>query len=131
MNDKTPPVIKDELAADIDEQAHKQNADRVRRHLGEAEQALTDEFHTLLADAEQLLKHTASMAGEQADELRAKLSSSLERSRDVLKTKQDDLYRQGVAAKETTEEYVADNPFKALGIAAGVGFLIGLLASRR
>lgn len=131
MNDKISPVLKDELAADIDEQAHQQNTDRVRRHLGEAEQALTDEFHTLLADAEQLLKHTASMAGEQADELRAKLSSSLERSRDVLRTKQDDLYRQGVVAKETTEEYVADNPFKALGIAAGVGFLIGLLASRR
>ncbi|KTT25224.1 membrane protein, partial [Pseudomonas oryzihabitans] len=53
MTDKTPPVIKDELAADIDQQAHKHNAERVRRHLGEAEQALTDEFHTLLADAEQ------------------------------------------------------------------------------
>jgi len=131
MTDKIPPVIKDELAADIDKPAHQHNAERIRRHLGEAEQALTDEFHTLLADAEQLLKHTASVAGEQADELRAKLSSSLERSREVLKHKQEDLYRQGVAAKETTEEYVADNPFKALGIAAGVGFLIGLLASRR
>ena len=30
-----------------------------------------------------------------------------------------------------TEDYVQSNPWQSVGIAAGVGFLIGLLASRR
>lgn len=44
---------------------------------------------------------------------------------------EDSLRERGQAAITATEDYVQANPWQSVGIAAGVGFLIGLLATRR
>jgi ElaB/YqjD/DUF883 family membrane-anchored ribosome-binding protein len=43
----------------------------------------------------------------------------------------DDAMRQARELVDDGEEYVRENPWKAIGIAAGAGLLIGLLVSRR
>ena len=96
-----------------------------------AQEVLASDFQTLLKDTEKLLEHTATLAGDQADELRAQIGESLGRARESLKEVEASLLEQGRAAMIATEDYVQAKPMQAIGIAAGVGFLIGLLATRR
>ena len=96
-----------------------------------AQEILMADFQVLVADTEKLLEHTASLAGEQADELRGQINESLLRARETLKLTEESLRERGRAAVVATEDYVQTNPWQSVGIAAGVGFLIGLLATRR
>ncbi|WLH11141.1 YqjD family protein [Pseudomonas hefeiensis] len=96
-----------------------------------AQEILMEDFQTLVSDTERLLDHTATLAGDQADELRSQIHETLLRARDTLKLTEDSVRERGQAAVIATEEYVQANPWQSVGIAAGVGFLIGLLATRR
>ncbi|KJK06622.1 MULTISPECIES: YqjD family protein [Pseudomonas] len=96
-----------------------------------AQDILMADFQTLVRDTEKLLEHTATLAGDQADELRGQIHDSLERARETLQLTQDSVRERGQAALTATEDYVQSNPWQSIGIAAGVGFLIGLLANRR
>ncbi|SDU98840.1 DUF883 family protein [Pseudomonas mucidolens] len=96
-----------------------------------AQEILMEDFQTLVSDTEKLLDDTAVLAGDQADELRSKIHDSLLKARETLKLTEDSLRERGKAAVTATEDYVQANPWQAVGIAAGVGFLIGLLATRR
>lgn len=107
----------------IDKEAH-------RRNLQTAQNALIEEFHTLIADTERLLKHTQESAGGQTEELRNKINANLARARQALKEREGDLREQGQAAMQRTEEYVQTHPWQSIGIAAGVGFLLGLVTRR-
>ncbi|MEL6078656.1 DUF883 family protein, partial [Stenotrophomonas maltophilia] len=70
-------------------------------------------------------------AGDQADELREQIHDSLLKARETLQLTEDSLRQRGQAAVTAAEDYVQSNPWQSVGIAAGVGFLIGLLATRR
>ncbi|WP_296256299.1 MULTISPECIES: DUF883 family protein [unclassified Pseudomonas] len=96
-----------------------------------AQEVLMSDFQTLVADTEKLLAHTASLAGEQADELRDQINESLLRARETLSVAQAALRERSQEAVVATEEYVQANPWQSVGIAAGAGFLLGLLATRR
>ncbi|KHK65910.1 MULTISPECIES: ElaB/YgaM/YqjD family protein [Pseudomonas] len=96
-----------------------------------AQETLMEDFQTLVRDTERLLDHTATLAGDQADELRSQIHETLLRARETLKLTEDSVRERGQAAVIATEEYVQANPWQSVGIAAGVGFLIGLLATRR
>lgn len=96
-----------------------------------AQEILMEDFQTLVSDTERLLDHTATLAGDQADELRSQIHETLLRARETLKLTEDSVRERGQAAVIATEEYVQANPWQSVGIAAGVGFLIGLLATRR
>ncbi len=96
-----------------------------------AQETLMADFQTLVNDTERLLEHTATLAGDQADELRAQIHDSLSRARETLQLTEDSLRERSKAAVTATEDYVQANPWQSVGIAAGVGFLIGLLATRR
>jgi ElaB/YqjD/DUF883 family membrane-anchored ribosome-binding protein len=96
-----------------------------------SQDALVDEFQTLIHDTEKLLQHSASLAGEQAEELREQIRSSLDRARTTLHNAEDSLRERSTAAVQATEGYVQTHPWQALGVAAGMGILLGLLISRR
>lgn len=101
-----------------------------RRNLQAAQNALIEEFHTLIGDTERLLKHTQDSAGEQTAELRSKLNANLDRARTMLKEQESSLREQGQQAIQCTEQYVHTHPWQSIGIAAGVGFLLGLITRR-
>jgi len=96
-----------------------------------AQDILMADFQTLVTDTEKLLAHTATLAGDQADELRDQIHESLLRARETLKLTEETLRERSKEAVVATEEYVQNNPWQSVGIAAGVGFLLGLLATRR
>ena len=67
------------------------------------------------------MEHTAKA---EAQELREKMDVLKEDFTDAAKTAKD-------RAVKGTTEWVKENPFAAIGIAAGVGFVIGLLVGRK
>ncbi|MGC5701075.1 DUF883 domain-containing protein [Pseudomonas sp. NFXW11] len=96
-----------------------------------AQEVLMADFQALVSDTERLLEHTATLAGDQADELREQIHDSLLKARETLQLTEESLRQRGQAAVSAAEDYVQSNPWQSVGIAAGVGFLIGLLATRR
>ena len=92
---------------------------------------LMQDFKIVVADAEELLRATATQAGEKVTVAREKVQESLRRAKVKLAEAEEILIDRGKQAARYTDEYVHDNPWKAVGIAAGVGFLIGLLTGRR
>ena len=92
---------------------------------------LVADLKLVVADAEELLRATASQAGEKVVAARERIQASLASA----KMKLGDAERAAVAkakeAAKATDDYVQDNPWQAVGIAAGVGFLLGLLIGRR
>lgn len=96
-----------------------------------AQEILMADFQALVRDTEKLLADTANLAGDQADELREQIHERLTQARETLQLTQESVRERGQAALGSAEQYVQENPWQAIGIAAGVGLLIGLLANRR
>jgi ElaB/YqjD/DUF883 family membrane-anchored ribosome-binding protein len=92
---------------------------------------LMDDLQTVLEDAEALLSATAGQAGERVQQVRARAEETVRAVRDRLAAAQDEVTRRAREALDDADEYVRENPWQALGVAAGVAFLIGLLAGRR
>ena len=77
------------------------------------------------------MQHAASLAGEQADELRQQIQLNLQRARSTLAESGEAVRQRGDAVRQAGETYVQQNPWQALGIVAGLGLLLGLLLGRR
>jgi ElaB/YqjD/DUF883 family membrane-anchored ribosome-binding protein len=92
---------------------------------------LMDDLRKVVHDTEALLRATEGQIGEKADEARRRVQAALDAARTRLKAMQGSAAEMGEEAVRATETYVRDNPWQAVGIAAGVGLLLGLLLSRR
>ena len=92
---------------------------------------LAEDLKTVISDAEELLRATASQAGEKVATARQKVQDSLERAKAELTEVEDVLVEQGRQVARVADEYVRANPWQSVGIAAGIGVIIGLLISRR
>jgi ElaB/YqjD/DUF883 family membrane-anchored ribosome-binding protein len=92
---------------------------------------LIADMKVVVSDAEELLRATASQAGEKVTALRGKIEDSLAKARATLADAQAAVVEKAKEAGHATDEYVHDNPWKSVGIAAGIGFVIGLLIGRR
>jgi ElaB/YqjD/DUF883 family membrane-anchored ribosome-binding protein len=102
-----------------------------RKTPASSQDQLLEEFQALVRDTEQLLQHSASLAGEQAEELREQIRSSLGRARTTLHNAEGALLERGKAAVQATEGYVQTHPWQTLGVAAAIGLLLGMLITRR
>lgn len=92
---------------------------------------LVQDLKVVVADAEDLLRATASQAGDKVSAVRERVQESLHRAKIKLAETEDVLIDSGKQAARVTDEYVHDHPWRAVGIAAGMGLLIGLLIGRR
>ena len=94
------------------------------------EQLISD-FKVVIADAEALIRATANQGGEAVVNLRAKAEESLAVAKVKLSEAQDALVEKGNIAAQATDDYVHEKPWHAVGIAAGIGLVVGLLIGRR
>lgn len=92
---------------------------------------LIADLKVVVSDADELLRATAGQAGEKVSELRSKLQDNLAHARASLAEAQVAAIEKAKAVGRATDDYVHENPWKSVGIAAGVGFVIGLLIGRR
>ena len=92
---------------------------------------LVADLKTVMRDAEALLKATSTQTGERIQEIRAQAEQSLRQARVRVGELEQEARRRAQEMADQTEVYMRENPWQSVGIAAGVGLLIGLLLSRR
>jgi ElaB/YqjD/DUF883 family membrane-anchored ribosome-binding protein len=101
----------------------------------ETEKVTTDklfsDLQTVIEDAEALLQATASQTGEKIEAIRSRAKASVGQARERLSEIQKNTADQARQAAESADEYVHKNPWQAVGIAAGIGLLLGVLINRR
>lgn len=87
----------------------------------------THDLENLAHDAKALLAATADVAEDKVIEARQRLARALERGKEVWSNVQ----ARAVESARATDEIVRSHPYHSIGIALGVGALIGLLIARR
>ncbi|HET9663414.1 MAG TPA: DUF883 family protein [Burkholderiales bacterium] len=92
---------------------------------------LMQDLKVVVTDAEELLRVTASQAGERAAAAREKIEQSLERAKVKLTELESVVAERSRQVANEADQYVHEHPWKAVGVAAGIGLIIGLLISRR
>jgi len=98
-------------------------------------QKLLADFNAVVSDADQLLKLVTEGGGDKAVALRSKVERNLNAAKERLRDLEDAVLERTRATARATDEYVHENPWQTVGIAAGVsavlGVVIGLLLTRR
>ena len=92
---------------------------------------LASDLRIVVADAEELLRATAGQMGEKAVIARERIQESLRAAKDKLSRAEEAVVDKTKAAARATDDYVHEHPWGAVGIAAAVGLVIGMLISRR
>lgn len=93
-------------------------------------QKIVDDLRVLLTDSEEMMRLAANVPGEGVEALRDRLRTHVDTLQTALGDAQNAAQRRYRAAAVNTEYYVRHNPWRALGIAASAGFLLGVLAAR-
>jgi ElaB/YqjD/DUF883 family membrane-anchored ribosome-binding protein len=91
---------------------------------------LVNDLKTLIGDAEELLKATTNQAGEKIAVARQKIEQSLIEGKKALTDAEQVVVNKSKEAAEIADDYIRENPWAAVGIAAGVGLVFGLLMRR-
>ena len=91
---------------------------------------LVSDLKVLVTDAEELLKATANQAGEKIVTARSHIEQSLEEGKKTLAEAEDVLIDKTKEAAKAADIYVRENPWNAVGIAVGIGLVLGLLIRR-
>jgi len=92
---------------------------------------LASDVKAAIASAEAMLHEAASASEHEAKLLREKASEVLARAGDALHGAAGTVAAKTKAAAHETDVWVHAHPWKAVGIAAGIGVVVGLLINRR
>lgn len=96
-----------------------------------SKEKLINDLNQGIADSEELLKLTADEVSAGAMQLRERVRERMVKAKAELLHLQQVTVEKAKAAGHATDEFVHENPWKSIGIAAGVGLVVGLLISRR
>ncbi len=96
---------------------------------------LLADFNAVVTEADQFLKLVADEGGDKADALRSRVERNLNAAKDRLRNLEDAVLERTRETARATDEYVHENPWQTIGVAAGLsalfGVAIGLLLYRR
>jgi ElaB/YqjD/DUF883 family membrane-anchored ribosome-binding protein len=92
---------------------------------------LVADLKVVVADAEELLRATASQAGEKVAAARERIQASLATAKVKLSEAERVALEKAKVAAKAADEYVNENPWRAVGIAAVAGLVLGVLIARR
>ena len=88
---------------------------------------LVQDFRSLMNDADELLTATRDDLGDRIKDARARLNDALDKAKASVNQYED----KAVAGAKATNQIIRDHPYETIGIAFGVGLLIGVLVNRR
>jgi ElaB/YqjD/DUF883 family membrane-anchored ribosome-binding protein len=89
------------------------------------------DIQNVVSDAQDLLKTVQDQGSDKIGEMRAKVQSQIDAARQTLGELQQTVQDGAKVAMTSTDEYVRSNPWRAVGISAAVGALVGFLIARR
>ena len=92
---------------------------------------LVSDLKVVISDTEELLRATAGAAGEKVGDLRERLAIRLRDTKERIVDLEVALVDKTKAAARATDDFVHEEPWKAVGVAAAVGNALGVLIGRR
>lgn len=96
-----------------------------------ARQRVLTDLKSLVRSSEHLLKATAGDMGGSVKDARDRVAAALERSRVVCGHLQEEAAATARAAAKQADKTVRAHPYESMGVAFGVGLIIGFLITRR
>ena len=93
----------------------------------EQSEKLAADLKRVVRDSEQLLQDSAGVVGEKARELRGRLAQGVE----VAKATYHRLEASAKDGAKAADRTIREHPYQSVGVAFGLGILIGVLARRR
>lgn len=97
----------------------------------EPSSGLAREFHSFVADIEDLVKATTSLTGDELNRAKAKLNQRIASAKTTVEDMGETIVNRARKTAETTNTYVHEKPWNAIGAGAAVGLLLGYLLARR
>ena len=94
-------------------------------------QRFVSDMKVVVSDAEEILRATAGVAGEKMTDLRERIGERLRDAKLRIADAEAAVVDKTKACARATDDYVNDNPWQAVGIAAGIGLLLGIIIGRR
>ena len=88
---------------------------------------LVSDLEVIAQDAEELLKASAGQVGEKAHEARARLTAALESAKASCRR----LEEKAIESAKATDKVIREHPYQSIGVAFGIGLLIGVLVTRK
>ena len=99
--------------------------------LVETQEKLVSAIRSEISDAEEMLSATADQASEKMTKLRGRIENRLREAKFRLIDAEEALIARTREAVHAADDYVHESPWIAIGVAAGVGVVVGLLLGRR
>ena len=96
----------------------------------DADKVLHD-IRAVMAELQALAKDTAEMTGERTEAAKESLRERLDQAAETVRGLERDLRQRAYDGAQAANDYVKDNPWRSVGIAAALAFLLGTLVSRR
>lgn len=94
-------------------------------------EALHHEFENFLSDIDRLLHATADLSGEELKEVKAKLHDRVAEARESAAEVRDSIEKSARKSASQIDREVHDEPWKAIGVGAAIGLLVGLVVAKR
>jgi ElaB/YqjD/DUF883 family membrane-anchored ribosome-binding protein len=108
---------------------------RVKKDLGEGmddiKAVASDEIKNLIADVEDLMARIADLKDADVAKVRTKVQRAVDAAKESLADSANNLREHAQSVAGTADDYVRESPWQAIGIAALVGAVVGILATRR
>ncbi|MBI5898046.1 MAG: DUF883 domain-containing protein [Rhodocyclales bacterium] len=92
---------------------------------------LIADVRLVIADSEELLRATAGQAGDKIAEIRARTADRIAAAKIKLAEAETVVVDKAKQVGRAADDYVHDNPWRSVGVAAGIGLIAGLLIGRR
>ncbi len=95
------------------------------------DEQLKEDLRAVVEDAESILENTAHLEDAKIVELRQKIAHRLNLAKEQLKNTKEEVSQKTRQCADAADQYVNENPWRAVGIAGAAGLVLGLLLGRR
>jgi ElaB/YqjD/DUF883 family membrane-anchored ribosome-binding protein len=99
--------------------------------INDIKSAASGEIKNLISDVEDLMARIADLKDADVVRVRGKVQRAVDATKQSIADSADSIRRQAQNVAGTADDFVRDSPWQAIGIAALVGAVVGILATRR
>ncbi len=100
---------------------------RTAEEIERSTERLLQDLNAVVHDGEELLKAGAADLSERGMAARERLAAALE----IAKETRRKLQQRAVEGAQATDKLIREYPYQSLGVAFGVGMLLGIFANRK
>ncbi|MFL6674276.1 MAG: YqjD family protein [Massilia sp.] len=104
--------------------------EKIPTQTGARDQLMAD-LKSVIQDAEAWLRHGGQLTGDELKAAKEKFERTLVNAKDDLIALEQAAVEKAKVAARATDDYVKENPWKAVGLGAALGVVVGMLIARK